>query len=166
VTSAQLTCSWWLSTSGAGRSDENHLTKDFTVFQTNRLSQQLPTTVLYWLANSRRFVYREVLSVIRIVYTSTPVITISTSVSASANHRRVYVWRYPDDEYLEDCCGATVIPGFEKVKVWGAMRHGKLSKLIILPESKGQGKINAKEYCDVIMDGEFFDCWQEGSEEL
>jgi hypothetical protein len=81
VTSAQLTCSWWLSTSGAGRSDENHLTKDFTVFQTNRLPQQLPTTVLYWLANSRRIVYREVLSVIRIVYTSTPVITISTSVS-------------------------------------------------------------------------------------
>jgi hypothetical protein len=87
-------------------------------------------------------------------------------MQTGANHRRVYVWRYPSEEYLEDCCGATVIPGFEKVKVWAAMRHGKLSKLIILPESKGQGKINAREYCDIIMDGEFFDCWQEGSEEL
>ena len=58
------------------RSDENHLTKHFTVFQTNQLPQQLPTT---GLANSRPIVYREDLSVIRIFYTSTPVITISTS---------------------------------------------------------------------------------------
>ena len=85
------------------------------------------------------------------------------SIQTGANY---YVWRYPEEEYLEDCCGATVIPRFEKVKVQGAMRYGKLSKLNILPESKGQGKINAKEYCDVIMDGEFFDCWQEASEEL
>lgn len=42
-----------------------------------------------------------------------------------ANSKKVYIWRYPDEEYLEDCCGATVIPRFEKIKVWSAMRHGK-----------------------------------------
>lgn len=61
------------------------------------------------------------------------------SMQTGANHCHTYLWRYPKGEYLENCCAVTVIPGFEKVKVWAAMHHGKLSKLIILPESKGQG---------------------------
>ena len=36
-----------------------------------------------------------------------------------------WVWRYPEEEYNEDCCRKTVISGFRKVKVWGAMRLGE-----------------------------------------
>jgi hypothetical protein len=78
-------------------------------------------------------------------------------MQTGANQTRTWVWRYPEEEYLEDCCGATVIPGFQKVKVWGAMRYGKLSELVILPEKEGEGKLNAQEYCEIIMDGEMFD---------
>ena len=51
----------------------------------------------------------------------------------------------------------TVISGFEKVKVWVAVRYGKLSKLVVLEEKKGGGKMNAEEYCNAILDGEIFD---------
>ena len=76
------------------------------------------------------------------------------------------MWRYSEEEYLKDCCGATVIQGFQKVKVWGAMRYGKLSELVILPEKKGDGKFNAEEYLEVIMDGAMFDFWLEGMEDV
>jgi hypothetical protein len=81
------------------------------------------------------------------------------------NSGRKYVWRLPEEEYLEDCCGATVIPGFEKVKIWGAMRFRKLSKLVILPDSESEGKMTAAMYTDLIMDGEMFDFWLEGMED-
>ena len=32
------------------------------------------------------------------------------------------------------------------------MRYGKLSKLVILLEQKGEGKLNALEYIEVILD--------------
>jgi Transposase/DDE superfamily endonuclease len=86
-------------------------------------------------------------------------------MQTGANSKKVYVWRYPEEEYKEDCCGATVIAGFEKVKVWGAMRYGKLSELVVLPEAKGPGKLNAVEYSNVIMNGEMFMFWMEGMEE-
>ena len=81
------------------------------------------------------------------------------------NSGRKYVWRYPEEEYKEDCCGATVIPGFEKVKIWGAIWCGKLSKLIIFEETGSQGKMNAEMYLSLIMDGEMFDFWLEGMED-
>lgn len=81
------------------------------------------------------------------------------------NSGRKYVWRTPEEEYLEDCCGATVIPGFVKVKIWAAIRVGKLSKLVILPDSGAEGKMDAKMYRDLIMDGEMFDFWIEGMED-
>ena len=87
-------------------------------------------------------------------------------MQTGSNGKRVYVWRYPEEEYDEDCTGATVIQGFEKVKVWGCMRFGKLSKLIFLPEHKGQGKLNAEEYCEVILNGEMYDFWQASKLEL
>jgi hypothetical protein len=83
-----------------------------------------------------------------------------------ANSKKVYVWRYPEEEYLEDCCGATVISGFEKIKIWGAMRYGKLSELIIMPEKNGGGKLTAIEYTEVILDREIFDFWIEGMEDV
>jgi len=76
-----------------------------------------------------------------------------------------YVWRYPEEEYLEDCCGATVIPGFEKVKIWGAMRMGKLSELVIVLQTDGQGKMTARLYTDLILDGEMFTFWLDSMEE-
>jgi len=30
-----------------------------------------------------------------------------------------------------------VISGFRKVKVWAAMRYGKLSQLVVVPEREG-----------------------------
>ena len=88
------------------------------------------------------------------------------SMQTDANQGQKWVWRYPEEEYDEDCCRATVIPGFEKVKVWGAMRYGKLSKLVVLEEKEGGGKMNAEEYCDKILDGEMFDFWMASSEEV
>ena len=38
-------------------------------------------------------------------------------MQTGANDRTVYVWRYPEEEYWEYCCGATVVAGFEKVKI-------------------------------------------------
>jgi hypothetical protein len=88
------------------------------------------------------------------------------SMQTGANQGRIYVWRYPEEEYLEDCCGATVIPGFEKVKVWGGMRYGELSELVVMPEKEGGGKLNAEEYCEVIMDGELLDFWMRSMEDV
>jgi hypothetical protein len=45
---------------------------------------------------------------------------------------------------LEDCICGTVICGFQKVKIWGSMRYGKLSKLVAIPEGRGDGKMNAE----------------------
>ena len=39
------------------------------------------------------------------------------------------------------------------------MRYEKLSKLVMLPEKEGEGKLNAEEYCDQILDKELFDFW-------
>ena len=88
------------------------------------------------------------------------------SMQTDANQGQKWVWRYPEEEYIEDCCRATVIPGFRKVKIWAAMRFNQLSELVIIPEKEGDGKMNAEEYCDIIMDGEMFDFWVKGSEEI
>ena len=88
------------------------------------------------------------------------------SLQTGCNRGNVYVWRYPEEEYEEDCCAATHKSGFKKIKVWGSMRYGSLSNLVVLPEKKGGGKFNAREYVDVIMDGELSNRWQQGMEEL
>lgn len=51
------------------------------------------------------------------------------------------MWRYPEEEYYQDCIVATHINGFEKVKIWGALRYGKLSEGIIMKEKEGAGKL-------------------------
>jgi len=88
------------------------------------------------------------------------------SMQTGVNQGKVWVWRYPEEEYYEDCMAATHIPGFKKVKFWGAMRYGKLSAGIILSEKKGDGKMNAEEYLEEIMDKELFDFWITGMEEV
>src|SRR5438552_1227095 len=45
------------------------------------------------------------------------------------------------------------------------MRYGKLSKLVIIPEPEEGGKITARMYTDIVMDGELFDFWLKGMEE-
>jgi transposase len=87
-------------------------------------------------------------------------------MQTGANDNRVYVWRYPEEEYTEDCCSATHKSGFKKIKVWGSMRYGSLSNLVILLEKKGDGKFNSQEYVKEIMDRELFECWSRGMEEL
>lgn len=88
------------------------------------------------------------------------------AMQTDSNQGRVWVWRYPEEEYHPDCIRQTVISGFQKVKIWGAMRYDKLSKLVVIPEEKGEGKMSAEKYRDLIMDGEFFDFWMESMEEL
>jgi hypothetical protein len=88
------------------------------------------------------------------------------SMQTGVNRGKVWVWRYPEEEYEEDCMAATHISGFEKIKIWGAMRYGKLSHIVVLPEKKGDGKMNAEEYLDEILDKELFDFWLEGMEDV
>jgi transposase len=88
------------------------------------------------------------------------------AMQTDSNQGRVFVWRYPEEEYHMDCIRGTVISGFQKVKVWGAMRYGKLSNLVMVPEEKGEGKMTAAKYLAVIMDGEMFDFWMEGMEDV
>ena len=87
-------------------------------------------------------------------------------MQTGANVGHVWVWRYPEEEYEEDCCAATHISGFKKIKVWGAMRYGKLSKLVVFDEIKGDGKLNGEDYCSQVLDTELFDFWINSMEEL
>jgi hypothetical protein len=45
-------------------------------------------------------------------------------------------------------------------KVWEAEQACGASR------GGGDGKMNAQEYCDIIMDGEMYDFWEQSSEEL
>ena len=67
---------------------------------------------------------------------------------------------------MEDCVAPTHIPGFKRVKIWGGIRYGKLSKLVIINEDieKGQ-KMDAEFYLKEIIDKEFFDFWMEAMED-
>ena len=87
-------------------------------------------------------------------------------MQTDSNQGRVFVWRYPEEEFHKDCIRGTVLSGFQKVKIWGAMRYGKLSNLVCMPEGKDEGKMTAKKYLDLIMDREMFDFWLEGMEDV
>jgi len=89
------------------------------------------------------------------------------TIQTDSNQGRKFIWRFPGEEYHRDCIRGTVISGFRSIKVWGAMRYGKLSKLVVFPErEEGGGKLTALEYRDIIMDGEMFDFWLEGMEDV
>ena len=87
-------------------------------------------------------------------------------MQTDSNQGQVFVWRYPEEEFHKDCIRGTVLSGFQKVKIWGAMRYGKLSNLVCMPEGKDEGKMTAKKYLDLIMDREMFDFWLEGMEDV
>ena len=88
------------------------------------------------------------------------------AMQTASNEGKVYVWREPDEEYLEDCIESTFIPGFKRVKVWGAVRYGRKSKLVVIPENIEKGKkLDAETYMTEIMDKELFDFWQEAMED-
>ena len=59
-----------------------------------------------------------------------------------------------------------MISDFQKVKVWAAMRYRKLSKLVVVSERERDGKMNANDYVNFIMDEEMFDFWMKSCEEL
>ena len=97
---------------------------------------------------------------IRVIFTDEMVMQTGQDVG---QHR---VWRFPEEEYKEDCCAATHISGFKKIKVWGGMRYGKLSALVVLEENKENENFNAEEYCSQILDNELFNFWMISMEEL
>ena len=94
------------------------------------------------------------------------IFTDEMAMQTGANVGHVWVWRYPEKEYKEDCCGVTHISGFKKIKVWDAMRYGKLNELVVLPEKEGEGKLNVEEYCEQILDKDLFDFCLTSMEEL
>ena len=59
------------------------------------------------------------------------------AMQTGANDGKIYVWRSPDEEYHQDCVAPTFVSGFKRVKIWGAIRYGKLSKLVIFEEKDG-----------------------------
>jgi hypothetical protein len=88
------------------------------------------------------------------------------AMQTGSNDGKVYVWRSPDEEYLEDCVVPMHIPGFKRVKIWGGIRYGKLSKLVIINEDIEKGrKMDAEFYLKEIMDKELFDFWMEAMED-
>ena len=88
------------------------------------------------------------------------------ALQTGANEGDVWVWRYPEEEYKEDCCGATHKSGFKKIKVWGAMRADTLSPLVLLLNDEENGRFTSKEYCDQILNKGLFDFWQKSIKEL
>ena len=46
------------------------------------------------------------------------------------------------------------------------MRYGKLNKLVVITEEKGDRKMDAQRYLDVIMDRAMFDFWLEDMEDV
>jgi hypothetical protein len=65
-----------------------------------------------------------------------------------------------------DYIKGTVISDFQKVKIWGTIRYGKLSNLVIVLKEKEKGKMTATKYLAIIMDREMFDFWMEGMEDV
>jgi len=81
-------------------------------------------------------------------------------MQTSANQGQVWIWRFEGEEYLDDCCSGTVQPGFEKIKVWGAIRYGEKVSWLYFQRKKGDGKMTAQEYVEFVMDGEMLDFWE------
>jgi hypothetical protein len=70
------------------------------------------------------------------------------------------------EEYHLDCIEPTFIPGFKRIKIWGAIRYGKKSKLVIINKNLEKDyKFNAEAYLKEILDAEFFDFWMEAMED-
>ena len=70
------------------------------------------------------------------------------------------------EEYHLDCIEPTFIPGFKRIKIWGAIRYGKKGKLVITNEDlEKDHKFNAEAYLNEILDKEFFDFWMEAMKE-
>jgi hypothetical protein len=70
------------------------------------------------------------------------------------------------EEYHPDCIEPTFIPGFKRIKIWGAIRYGKKSKLVIINEDlEKDHKFNAEAYLKEILDKELFDFWMEAMED-
>jgi len=62
------------------------------------------------------------------------------------------------EEYYPDCIEPTFISGFKRIKIWGAIRYEKKSKLVIINKDlKKDYKFNAEAYLKEILDAEFFD---------
>ena len=60
---------------------------------------------------------------------------------------RVYVWRTPEESYKPECLKPTVKHGGGSVMVWGAISWHSAGPIIAI-----KGKINAKDYEDVLGD--------------
>src|SRR5579871_5893324 len=74
-------------------------------------------------------------------------------IQTSDNTGKVWVWRFPGEEYLEDCYVGAVPQGFEKIKIWAAVRYGAKSRLVILPEQQEGRKTTAQNYLNIVLNG-------------
>jgi hypothetical protein len=70
------------------------------------------------------------------------------------------------EEYHPDCIEPTFIPGFKRIKIWGAIRYGEKSKLVIINEDlEKDHKFDVEAYLNEILDKEFFNFWIQAMED-
>jgi hypothetical protein len=87
-------------------------------------------------------------------------------IQTGSNDRKVWVWRMKGEEYDPNCIKLTFISGFKRIKIWGAIRYRKKSKLVIINEDLEKDyKFNAKAYLEEILDKEFLNFWMDAMED-
>jgi len=94
------------------------------------------------------------------------IFTDEMALQTGANEGDVWVWRYPEEEYKEDCCDVTHKSDFKKIKVWNAMWANTFSSLVLLLNNEENGWFTSKKYCDQILNKELFDFWQKSMKKL
>lgn len=55
-------------------------------------------------------------------------------MQTDAYDRKIYVWRFPIEEYKENYYDATIISGFEKAKLCGAIMYVSRSMQAVVVE--------------------------------
>ena len=62
------------------------------------------------LAFAKKFIHWTIEDWKRVIFTD------EMGMQTGANIGQVWIWRYPEEEYEEDCCEVTYISGFKKMK--------------------------------------------------
>jgi hypothetical protein len=62
--------------------------------------------------------------------------------------RRVMVWRMNEERFHTDCIAPSFKSGRQSVMMWGCFQGDTLGPLVLCPT----GKINAKDYCQLLED--------------
>lgn len=87
-------------------------------------------------------------------------------IQISSNDGKVWVQRMKREEYYINHIESIFIFGFRRIKIQGAIRYEKKSKLVIINEDLEKDyKFNIKAYLNEILYKKFFDFWMEAIED-